>query len=609
MNRIYGMMLSNTDDMFQEELWSNLSSYIASQNDRIFYFCGKPLEKESSFESNPNIIFNLMKYLPMDGMLSLTGTLGLNITRQEYNTFLKPFENIPTVSLSIPLENCKNVTLDNYISSFRITEHLLFHGYENIGYITGPLSTQESLDRRDGAIAALKTENKTFIKICEGDFSSGSGYEHALVLLDEKVDAIICGNDQMALGVYKAAKERGLKIPDDLAVIGFDDIESANLISPTLTTVQQPFMDMAKSAFDLLSSDTQDDVKYEGVIKIRESCGCKMLQKECTDEFYEKQYYKRKYHKTITDYDDILLMSSQFNQVTNLETLRLALTSYFQIVKNADFYLSLFNDYKMEIQNPSTFVYPEQMNLFFGYTNGIITQDQVYRTFDGLPQPIFRMTQFNAFLVYPIIVLNLTYGYIVVDAVTAQNRSFIALRTIIGNVLNRIDMIGQLETFNKNMAQLASRDSMTKLFNRRGFYLNVESEFDLALMNAQTPCVAFCDINGLKKINDHFGHAYGDLLITETSSLLNEVFDKHIIARFGGDEFVIYIKHATPDIIKTLNSKLQLALSNKNLNSDYPFKISLEIGFAFFDPSQHKSIEDLINAADHKLYALKRSGN
>jgi len=162
---------------------------------------------------------------------------------------------------------------------------------------------------------------------------------------------------------------------------------------------------------------------------------------------------------------------------------------------------------------------------------------------------------------------------------------------------------------NKNMAQLASRDSMTKLYNRRGFYLNVEPEYNLAIINEQTPCVAFCDINGLKKINDHFGHAYGDLLITETAALLNIVFGNHIIARFGGDEFVIFINHATPSIIERIKHMLKTTLDETNANSNYPFEISLEIGFAYFDPTQHKSIEDLINAADHKLYALKRSGN
>lgn len=132
------------------------------------------------------------------------------------------------------------------------TAHLLALGHRRIGFITGRLDLASHQDRLDGYRAALRrvgiAEDPRLVR--EGNSLVQGGIDHGRALLDllEPPTAIVSGSDEQAYGIYLAARERGLTIPDDLSVVGFDDVDLCQWVQPTLTTVRQPLVDMAREA-------------------------------------------------------------------------------------------------------------------------------------------------------------------------------------------------------------------------------------------------------------------------------------------------------------------------------------------------------------------------
>jgi LacI family transcriptional regulator len=148
------------------------------------------------------------------------------------------------------------VLIDNTEASNKGVQYLLDKGYQNIVYIAGPMNTQTAKDRLEGYKIALEERQ---IKYCDsnvkiGEYKSKWGEVAAKELIEEdkKFDAVFCGNDLIAMGVIKALKNSKLKIPEDVAVMGFDDIYMASIIEPELTTIKQPNYEMGFSAVELL---------------------------------------------------------------------------------------------------------------------------------------------------------------------------------------------------------------------------------------------------------------------------------------------------------------------------------------------------------------------
>jgi LacI family transcriptional regulator len=137
------------------------------------------------------------------------------------------------------------------------TDHLLSLGHKRIGAITGAHGWVASIDRLNGFQAALAGAGALPAPelIAKGNFTSESGYAAALTLLDlpEPPTAIFAFNDEMAVGALQAAHERGVHVPDELSIVGFDDLEKTQIVTPALTTVRQPLAEMGRMGVSLLT--------------------------------------------------------------------------------------------------------------------------------------------------------------------------------------------------------------------------------------------------------------------------------------------------------------------------------------------------------------------
>lgn len=175
-----------------------------------------------------------------------------------------------------------SVQIDNVQAARDATSHLAKLGHERIAFISGPVNLSSVQDRLSGYRSSLEEQgiDRDDRLVCEGNFQPESGYSAALSLLqgNSRPTAIFTANDYMAIGVMSAAADLGLSIPQDLSVVGFDDITIASYVRPTLTTIALPGYKMGVSAMRLLlklfaQEECQSITRLPTELVIRNSSG------------------------------------------------------------------------------------------------------------------------------------------------------------------------------------------------------------------------------------------------------------------------------------------------------------------------------------------------
>ena len=162
-----------------------------------------------------------------------------------------------------------SVAIDNVAGAARATQHLLDLGHETVHHLGGPDSWMDAQERIDGWRETLRAAGAQVPELACGDWSARSGYEigHRLAAMPE-VTAVLCGNDQMALGLLRALAERGRQVPGDVSVVGFDDIPEAAYFPPPLTTVRQDFGELGRRALHLLMNRISGERSFQPALPI-----------------------------------------------------------------------------------------------------------------------------------------------------------------------------------------------------------------------------------------------------------------------------------------------------------------------------------------------------
>ena len=158
------------------------------------------------------------------------------------------------------------------------------------------------------------------------------------------------------------------------------------------------------------------------------------------------------------------------------------------------------------------------------------------------------------------------------------------------------------------LRRMGTSDPLTRLMNRRGFLPTAEHQLEVAKRSGQPMALAFIDLDGLKSINDTLGHSAGDGMITEAAYVMRETFRaSDLIARMGGDEFCILFEADSEREAEAALRRLQDSVDAANAQEGRPFILSMSAGFALFDPLEPCTLDQLVGAADTKMYAEKRA--
>src|SRR5215207_9057792 len=229
-------------------------------------------------------LYDLAKPGHLDGLL-LTADVAYGVSLEHLKTFSDFYGSIPIVTQSVKLDGASMFIPNNEEGMRAAVRHLIQeHGYKRIAFLRG-LSGQIDAEQRFQAYQdELKANNLRFDEdlVVDGDYTTDSGKAAIRVLLDERklrVQAIVAANDSMAFGALEALQQRGIRIPDDVAVTGFDDLREAQATGVPLTTVRQSFYTAGKHALEALlkriNGDTVPQVTVTPTqLLVRWSCGC-----------------------------------------------------------------------------------------------------------------------------------------------------------------------------------------------------------------------------------------------------------------------------------------------------------------------------------------------
>jgi diguanylate cyclase (GGDEF)-like protein len=165
----------------------------------------------------------------------------------------------------------------------------------------------------------------------------------------------------------------------------------------------------------------------------------------------------------------------------------------------------------------------------------------------------------------------------------------------------------QLRVSNKKLNDLSTRDTLTGLYNRRGFILIGDKVHNLSERSKSDYALFFADIDGLKAINDRWGHEAGDEAIAACGDILRRTFrDSDVVARLGGDEFTILVSRSSPQDVRRILSRLDETRRQHNSASGKPWQIDLSIGHVFMSGCPGVSFTEVMAKADEELYRRKR---
>lgn len=169
------------------------------------------------------------------------------------------------------------------------------------------------------------------------------------------------------------------------------------------------------------------------------------------------------------------------------------------------------------------------------------------------------------------------------------------------------DRVRQLERAEAELRVLSLTDDLTGLCNRRGFYVHAEQHLKTARRTGEEFLLFYADMDGLKQINDTFGHEEGSRAIIRMAEILRATFrTSDTLARLGGDEFTALVRDVTPDSAELISGRLREHLHSHAAQNRHGYELSLSMGFVSFAPDSAATIEDLIGMADQAMYRHKR---
>lgn len=258
-----GMVIPDITNSFFSILFKGADK-VASEKDFSIILCNT--------DDNPNKaekIINSLVQRQVDGLLLATTNFkndilnNMNISKYPYVFVNRHLNN--------DIENY--VITDNFLGAILAMEHLISLGHLRIAYVSGPLSIDTALNRLEGYKNSLKRHNLPFDSelVVESEMTEEGGYKAFYELIKKRVKftAIFAANDLIALGIMTAAKNVGVKIPEDLSLVGFDDLPVVSKINPALTTIKVPLFEMGYYAADMLIRKIKGEKNYISKIILR----------------------------------------------------------------------------------------------------------------------------------------------------------------------------------------------------------------------------------------------------------------------------------------------------------------------------------------------------
>ena len=490
------------------------------------------------------------------------------ITFDTYMTgsFIEPIDRLkkaapcPVITLGTVKEGTHCIVNDQELSFSEVIEHLIVHhGCRDIIHVAGP-SRRSFCQERIDIFRHVMTDRSLPCgdeRIYYGTLRPECGDDVVTQILERYAaaggkalpDAIVCVNDYTAIGVIQALESRGFRIPDDVLVTGYDDILRASFNEPTITTSAQPFFQVGRTGMEtlkrLLRGEEADQViSVPGTLRLRQSCGCEPLN------VYRKDLIREQYIHTVQNLENLALSNTNLSLGGALAETE---EEIFQEIEQGclretgfrDAVLCLIDGWKENKLITHRYSLKEEtFSVVCGYWQGQPVKRQELRKGQLLPDGM--MEDDKPYYIFPIHHLQYFYGYLIVDP-GLQEMEQLHIKSwlvSVSAILMNWQLRNKLTATVNELDFLYQTDTLTGLYNRRGYYRFFESYYEECRVAGTELAVFLIDMNGMKKINDRYGHAEGDFcLCTIAEAMRRSAMLDEVCIRTGGDEFMVLAKH------------------------------------------------------------------
>ncbi|MBN1813864.1 MAG: substrate-binding domain-containing protein [Anaerolineae bacterium] len=269
---------------FGSLFWDGIINATEEEDANLICFPGGNLRPAQGAQAN--VVYDLASAQNVDGLVISASSLGSFIELEDFRAFCERYRPLPMVNLAATLEGIPAALVDNYQGTRDVVTHLVeVHGCRRIAFIPGPPGNAEAQERYRAYTDTLNAYGIPFdpdLVAPPGDWNPPSGRHAIHVLLDQcgkPFDAVVTANDRMAAGALEALQARGMVVPDNVIVTGFDDSEEAWFLTPPLTTVRQPMHEHFRQATKMVLAQIRGERVPEQVtvpvkLVVRQSCGC-----------------------------------------------------------------------------------------------------------------------------------------------------------------------------------------------------------------------------------------------------------------------------------------------------------------------------------------------
>lgn len=515
---------------------------------------------------------------------------------------------VPVISIANEIEDFYYVGINNEKAMRMMIEHLYEkHGCKKYWFVMGPEDNYENVKRIAALRAYMDEKQLTYSEsdfYCESfEYQCGvNGFEKLLETHDKGrlPQAIICGNDNIAVGVCEAATAHGYQVPEDFCVTGFDNFDKAAYYEPRISTISHIRENVGIACVDLFlhiwKGEKPDRFYYtdtEGIFW--DSCGC--MPGEVPDQ---AEYLKGQVMygiETARFEDEVFSLEYELLKCNTVREMMYCIPQCIPSLKCDAMYLILdshMDTYKEQVKTHRSLSffeeedfhvegYPKCMQVKFAYKNGkMLDTDQM--EIEGI-FPFFEPQKGGTdFLFLPMHFRNRTVGYFVIEnAVYLMEKQYLfqVIKTLT-NAMENLHKKEKLEHMNQILSDLYVRDSVTGLYNRMGYQKLSISYFTIMREKKMPVLVMFIDLDRLK---------YCDA--------------DAIAARTGGDEFIVLEGAKDEESGRVLAQKIRTELSKTQRAMQLPFDLSASIGAVVAHPGEENVLESYVKRAEMLMYEEK----
>lgn len=573
-------------------------------------------------------IYNLPDFKDFDGIIMDLNNIRYADVRSKVIEAVKE-SGKPAISIANKIDDFYYVGIDNYAAMQAMVNHLYeAHQCRSFWFVMGPADNYENNVRTHAVKEFLEQHGRAY---SEDDFyfesyEFGCGYHGFMHLLEKHgtlPEAIVCANDNIAVGVCEAASHMGYRIPDDFRVTGFDNFDKASFFTPQITTVGHIREEVGYRCADIMLKIWQgqpvSQFNYTRTEEIYcESCGCQYreeidVRKHVRDQImYELETTRFEEQVLALDYE--LLNCKSVREMSKLipkcipsmrcDAMYLILDDHMNDFRHRTNY---YNHHLLDDESFHIYGYPDHMNVEFVYDSNKDTGCEGKKI--GSLFPTFDYDKGGMdFLFMPLHFRNRTVGYFVIrNAVYLMEKQYLfKVVNVLTSAMENLHEKEKLEYMNRVLSDMSIKDTMTGLYNRLGYQQLVCPLFDDKKRKNQNIRIMFVDMDKLKHINDKYGHEYGDMAIKMIAKAIMKYCSADAIPiRMGGDEFLIVENMLSDEEVNSMITGMRKEVESAAQKNNMPFQVSFSIGCITTDMKLDKGLDDYISEADETMYKEK----